>query len=98
MQLSNASRKGVQAAVGILFSEKIPSPACRVRVAERVTGFCLFNLGVNKVLQARLLCAISVALCVSVVGISWRIFTTEAQRATEDTQRKTLIEDSPARS
>jgi hypothetical protein len=27
LQLSNASRKGVQAAVGILFSEKIPSPA-----------------------------------------------------------------------
>ena len=29
LQLSNASRKGVQAAVGTLFSEKIPSPACR---------------------------------------------------------------------
>src|SRR6267378_2811786 len=29
LQLENASRKGVQAALGILFSEKIPSPACR---------------------------------------------------------------------
>jgi len=44
LQLSNASRKGVQAAVGILFSEKIPSPACHFRVAERATGFCLFSL------------------------------------------------------
>jgi hypothetical protein len=43
LQLENASRKGVQAAVGILFSEKIPSPACRIRVAEKVTGFCLFS-------------------------------------------------------
>ncbi len=47
LQLSNASRKGVQAAVGNLFSEKIPSPACRIRVAERVTGFCLFSLQEN---------------------------------------------------
>jgi len=45
LQLSNASRKGVQAAVGNLFLEKIPSPACRIRVAERVTGFCLFSTG-----------------------------------------------------
>jgi hypothetical protein len=37
-------RKGVQAAMGIRFSEKIPSPACRIRVAERSTGFCLFSL------------------------------------------------------
>jgi hypothetical protein len=35
--------QGVQAAVGMLFSEKIPSPACRFRVAERSTGFCLFS-------------------------------------------------------
>ena len=54
LQLSNASRKGVQAAVGILFSEKIPSPACRVRVAERVTGFCLFD-SIKEVLQAYLM-------------------------------------------
>jgi len=39
LQLSNASRKGVQAAVGNLFLKKIPSPACRIRVAERVTDF-----------------------------------------------------------
>jgi hypothetical protein len=43
LQLENASRKGVQAAVGILFSEKIPSPACRIRVAERSAGFCFFS-------------------------------------------------------
>ena len=43
LQLENASRKGVQAAVGMLFSEKIPSPACLFRVAERPAGFCLFS-------------------------------------------------------
>jgi hypothetical protein len=43
LQLENASRQGVQAALGILFSEKIPSPACRFCVAERSTGFCLFS-------------------------------------------------------
>jgi hypothetical protein len=43
LQLENASRKGVQAAVEILFSEKIPSPACRFCVAERSAGFCLFS-------------------------------------------------------
>jgi hypothetical protein len=82
LQLSNASRKGVQAAVGNLFLEKIPSPACRIRVAERVTGFCLFSSRVN-----RRLCVISVALCVSVVIFSHRSFTTETQRATELAQR-----------
>src|SRR6266436_8647725 len=56
LQLSNASRKGVQAAVGILFSEKIPSPACRFRVAERVTGFCLFSF-TKASSQDALLCA-----------------------------------------
>jgi hypothetical protein len=43
LQLSNASRKGVQAVMGILFPEKIPSPACRTRVTERSTGFCLLS-------------------------------------------------------
>jgi hypothetical protein len=36
-------RKGVQAAGISLFSAKIPSPACRLCVAEEVTGFCIFN-------------------------------------------------------
>jgi hypothetical protein len=85
LQLSNASRKGVQAAVGILFSEKIPSPACRFCVAERVTGFCLFGPGIKKIL-----CAISVVLCVSVVIIS-RKFTTEAQRSMEPAQKESLV-------
>src|SRR5258706_9853476 len=86
LQLSNASRKGVQAAVGILFSEKIPSPACRFRVAERATGFCLFSPGIKKIL-----CAISVALCVSVVIISPGKFTTEAQRSTEPAQSESVV-------
>jgi len=32
-------RKGVQAAQGISFQETIPSPACRHRAADEVTGF-----------------------------------------------------------
>jgi hypothetical protein len=86
LQLSNASRKGVQAAVEILFSEKIPSPACRFCVAERVMGFCLFGPGIKKIL-----CAISVALCVSVVIISRGKFTTEAQKSTEPAQSESLV-------
>ena len=73
-------RKGVQAAVGNIFSEEIPSPACRFRAAEEVTGFCFFN---SKII----LSVISVALCVSVVNVFKRNFTTEAQRATEKPQR-----------
>ena len=59
-----------------------------------VTGFCLFRVGVNN-LPLRV---ISVVLCASVVNLPREMITTEAQRATEDTQRKTLIEDSLARS
>jgi len=88
LQLSNASRKGVQAAVGTLFSEKIPSPACRLCVAERSTGFCLFSIRTS-------LCVISVALCVSVVIVSHGRFTTETQRATEHTQRGLRVEGRP---
>ena len=88
LQLSNASRKGVQAAVGTLFSEKIPSPAFRFCVAERSTGFCLFSIRTS-------LCVISVALYVSVVIVSHGRFTTETQRATEHTQRGLRVEGRP---
>jgi hypothetical protein len=34
------------------------------------------------------LCATSVLLCVSVVGLDWKEFTTETQSSTEDAQRR----------
>jgi hypothetical protein len=85
LQLSNASRQGVQAVMGILFPEKIPSPACYPRVTERSTGFCLLR-ATNILLDA-----ICVALCVSVVNLCLGEFTTETQSATEEAQRDARI-------
>jgi hypothetical protein len=67
--------------MGILFPEKIPSPACRTRVTERSTGFCLLRI------SNVFLCAASVALCVAVVILFRDLFTTETQRVTEIAQR-----------
>ncbi len=43
LQLSNAPRKGVQAAVGILFSEKDPVASLSLLPDRKVTGFCFFK-------------------------------------------------------
>src|ERR1700682_486814 len=80
LQLSNASRKGVQAAVEFSLLRKVPSPACRFRVAERSAGFCLFSIRIR--------------LCVSVVNLP-REITTETQRTTEITQRGPRVERYP---
>ena len=94
MQLLNAREK-VFRPQGFLFSEKIPSPACRFRVAEKGGGICVLSLEVNKILyRGRLLFVASVSLCGSVVIVSRSKFTTEAQRATERPQRESLVERS----
>src|SRR5882762_3450182 len=76
-------RKGVQAAGNFSFPEKVPSPACRFRVAEEVTGFCFLETRV-------FLRVISVDLGVSVANVLTQDFTTEAQRTTGDSQREAL--------
>src|SRR5437764_6422066 len=81
-QLLNAREKVFRPPWEFSSQKKIPSPACRLSVAERSTGFCLFSSRVNSSL-----CVISVALCVSVVIFSHNSFTTETQRATELAQR-----------
>ena len=42
-------RKGVQAAGSFSFPEKVPSPACRFRVAEEVAGFCIFKFMISAI-------------------------------------------------
>src|SRR5258707_11101164 len=74
-------RKGVQAAGSFSFPEKVPSPACRLRVAGEVAGFWFLKTRV-------FLCVVSVVLCASVVNGLRTDFTTETQRTTEDSQRK----------
>jgi hypothetical protein len=44
LQLLNAREKVFRPQGIFLFPEKVPSPACRFRVAEEVAGFCIFNL------------------------------------------------------
>src|SRR5207247_10316337 len=44
-------RKGVQAAGNFSFPEKVPSPACRFRVAERGGGILYFQIHGKRDLQ-----------------------------------------------
>jgi len=43
VQLLNAREKVFRPQGIFLFPEKVPSPACRFRVAEEVAGFCIFK-------------------------------------------------------